>query len=109
MSPVIMSPSIDVKKDALVNLVKAHYKKMKMKNNKVDLGMEAIMLQVVKDEAERQGIDISDSQNMIEVTKLIDVNLISKIEGYIELNKRLSEPETDLNKLKKMKTSDFNL
>jgi hypothetical protein len=33
MSPVIMSPSINVKKDALVNLVLAHYKKMKMKNN----------------------------------------------------------------------------
>jgi hypothetical protein len=71
--------------------------------------MEAIMLQVVKDEAERQGIDISDSRNMLEVTKLIDVNLISKIEGFIELNKRLSEPTHDIDKLKKMKTSDFHL
>ena len=53
MSPVIMSASLDVKKDALVNLVKQHYKAMKKKANKVDNTMETIMLQVVREEAER--------------------------------------------------------
>jgi len=53
MSPVVMSPSLEIKKDALANLVKAHYKKMKKKEHQVDSTMEEIMLQVVKDEAER--------------------------------------------------------
>ena len=106
-----MSASLEVKKDALVNLVKQHYKAMKKKENKIDNTMETIMLQVVKEEAERRNIDMSKIDSIEAITKLIDVELIKKIEAYISINKKLSEPETaeDIIKLEKMSSANLKL
>jgi hypothetical protein len=93
-TPIIMSTSLEVKKDPLVNLVKQHYKAMKKKAHKVDNTMESIMLQVVRDEAERNNIDMTKIDSIEAITKLIDVELIRKIEAYISINKKLSEPES---------------
>jgi hypothetical protein len=85
MAPVIMSPSLEVKKDALINLVRAAQKAMRDGHHKVDQSMEQIMLSVVKEEAERAGIEMSEF-DISEITKLVDINLITKIEGYKKVN-----------------------
>lgn len=53
--------------------------------------MEAIMLKLIKEEAVRSGIDMSDPKNMEKITSLIDVNLINKIEAFKKINKKLNK------------------
>ena len=65
------------------------------------------MLAVVKEEAERAGIEMSEF-DISEITKLVDVNLITKIEGYKQVNQAL-EQDVDVKALARMKSVDLSL
>ena len=103
-APIVMSASLEIKKDALMNLVKQHYKNLRRTEHQIDSSMETIMLKVIKEEAERLNIDMTDLKNMDKITGLIDVNLINKIEAYKDINAKLSK-QVDVGKLAKMKSS----
>ena len=66
------------------------------------------MLSIVKEEAERAAIEMSDF-DISEITKLVDINLITKIEGYKKVNQALEKDVDDVNALAKMKSIDVSL